>query len=100
MTALTAVERETIIIFNDTSDDVLISTTSPVQARRFRADPRFTETGVERLVGGGETVFFSIPKAEWNPLRGAKHRRKPLTPEQRQQRAETLAKARGMGGAK
>lgn len=82
-------EQETTVTYVRSDDVVRVYTANPAHLRRLRKDDRATE-----IDGGGDWGNFTIPTAMYDPMRGFKSRRKPLTPEQREQAAQRLTAAR------
>jgi hypothetical protein len=87
--SLNAHERETVINASDGDELVRVLTHQPKFLGRLRRDERFTEV---RSGNDGGTLWaeFTIPASEWNPIAGAKARRKPLSEEEKARRAEIL----------
>lgn len=85
VTNLTKEERETIVVWSEADDIVRISTSSPAQLRRLRADERFREEPCRYADGlSGE---FSIPVSEFNLVKAAKRR---MSSEERERRGASL----------
>lgn len=70
--ALTRAERETVIVWSEVDEDVRITSTSPAQTARLRADDRFRE--VPSRYADGLTAEFVIPVGEFNLTKAAKRR--------------------------
>ena len=89
---LTGAERETVVVANAGEEFVTIDTTVRRDITRLRKDARFTEVASGHY-GTTEYASFRVPRADWNPVSGAK-RRLTLTDERRAELAERLKKAR------
>lgn len=69
---LTRAERETVAVWTEVDEDVRITSTSPAQIARLRADDRFRE--VPSRYADGLTAKFVIPVGEFNLTKAAKRR--------------------------
>ncbi len=69
--------------------DSYVYTANPVHLRKLRADARATE-----VKGGEDWAEFIIPNAAFDPLKGFKVRREPLTEEQRREKSERMKRLR------
>lgn len=69
---LTRAERETVIVWSELDEDVRITSTSPAQIARLRADDRFRE--VPSRYADELTAEFVIPVGEFNLTKAAKRR--------------------------
>lgn len=65
-------ERETVVVWTEVDQDVRITSTSPAQIARLRADDRFRE--VPSRYADGITAEFAIPVGEFNLTKAAKRR--------------------------
>ncbi|MGP9745961.1 hypothetical protein [Brachybacterium sp. AOP29-B2-41] len=72
MSAYTRAERETVVVWTEMDDQVSITSSSPHQIARLRADGRFTET--RSRFTDGETVEFLIAVADFTLTKAAKRR--------------------------
>lgn len=70
--ALTRAERETVIVWTGVDQHVRITSTSPTQIAKLRADDRFRE--VPSRYADGLTAEFVIPVGEFNLTKAAKRR--------------------------
>ena len=87
-----ASEHETIVNMNSGERIVRIWTSQHHVIQRLRKDKRFTEvTDFSRCTAN--EAEFTIPRSEWTPWGGAKHRRQ-MTDEQRAATAERFRKIR------
>jgi hypothetical protein len=89
-------ERETIVNMNAGDPIVRIWTAQRHVIQRLRKDKRFTET-TDPSVCADDEASFTIPRSEWTPWGGAKHRRQ-LTDEQRAEMSARFAKTREARG--
>jgi hypothetical protein len=81
-------EQETTITKGRQESEVHIWSSDLTAVRRFRKDPRV------RQIAGDETWGdFRVPSELWDPFRGFKANRKPMTEEQREQARQNLSKA-------
>jgi hypothetical protein len=83
------IEQETTVAAGRDDAVVYIYTTVPKHLRRLRADKRATERN-----GGEDWGSFTIPADQFDPLRGFKRQRQPLTAEQREAAGDRLRLAR------
>ncbi len=83
---MTLEEQETTVSVGKLDDEVQIWTSNPSDLRRLRKNPRVTEKA-----GGEDWGKFTVPKSAYDPMRGFKSQRKPLTEEQRQVLRERFA---------
>lgn len=81
-------EQETTVTFLR-GTFTTVYTANPVHLRRLRKDPRATE-----VAGGEDWGQFTIPEELFDPLKGFKRSRAPMTEEQRKVAAERLRAAR------
>lgn len=81
-------EQETTVTTTRTDDVVYIWTSHPVHLRKLRKDPRATERR-----GDVEWAEFTVPKENYDPVRGLKTKR-VMSDEQRRLAGERLRKAR------
>lgn len=70
--ALTRAERETVIVWTEVDEHVSITSTSPGQIAKLRADDRFRE--VPSRYADGLTAEFVIPVGEFTLTKAAKRR--------------------------
>jgi hypothetical protein len=82
-------EQETTVSAGRDDDMVHIYTSNVVHLRRLRKDARFTE-----VRGDEEQGFFMIPADLFDPIRGLRRKRAPMTDEQRAEASARLAAAR------
>lgn len=87
------VEQETTVAAGRDEAVVYIYSTVPKHLRRLRADKRVTERD-----GGEDWGSFTIPSDQFDPLRGFKRQRAPLTAEQREAAGDRLRLARAARG--
>jgi hypothetical protein len=87
----TLAEQETTVAACREDSVVYVYSTVPKHLRRLRSDPRVTERE-----GGVDWGRFSIPADQFDPLRGFKRNRAPLSEERRVALAARLAEARTM----
>lgn len=85
----TLAEQETTVAACRDDSVVYIYSTVPKHLRRLRSDARVVERE-----GGPDWGSFVIPADQFDPLRGFKRSRTPLTDEQRAALASRLSKAR------
>ena len=85
----TLAEQETTVAACREDSVVYVYSTVPKHLRRLRSDPRVTERE-----GGDDWGSFSIPADQFDPLRGFKRARAPLTEEQRTALRSRLSEAR------
>lgn len=83
-------EQETTLTWAVTDEVVRIFTAVPKHINRLRKDDRAT-----LVKDYGDSAMFTVPASEFDPLKGFKRRRKPLTPEQRTALADRLKKSIG-----
>lgn len=69
---LTRAERETVAVWTEVDEHVRITSTSPGQVAKLRADERFHE--VPSRYADGLTAEFLIPVGEFNLTKAAKRR--------------------------
>ena len=69
---LTRAERETVIVWTEVDEDVRITSSSPGQIAKLRADERFRET--PSLYTDRLTAEFVIPVDEFTLTKAAKRR--------------------------
>lgn len=91
-----ASESETIVNMNAGDPIVRIWSSQTHVINHLRKDARFTERTDPSRCTEGEAEF-TIPRSEWTPWGGAKHRRH-MTDEQRAQVAEHFRKLREEAG--
>lgn len=85
---LTRAERETVIVWTEVDNHVRITSTSPGQIAKLRADDRFRE--VPSRYADGLTVEFRIPVGDFTLAKAAKRR---MSQEEREKRGASLFKA-------
>lgn len=78
------IEQETVIRWSPGDDLAHVWTNVPHHARHFDKDERYTLKS-----SSPDGAFFTIPKTEYNPVKGAKNRRK-MTDEQRKVASERM----------
>lgn len=82
-------EQETTVTAVRNGSAVYVYTANPVHLRRLRKDDRATEVS-----GGDDWGNFTIPSSSFDPIKGFKRARRPLTDEQREAASERLRAAR------
>lgn len=82
-------EQETTVTWIRSDPKVRVYTSNPVDLRKFRKDSRATE-----IRGEDDWAEFTIPRTDFDPAKGFKSKRKPLTEVQREAAADRLKKAR------
>lgn len=82
-------EQETTVTSGRDDENVMIWSNNPVHVRRLRKDARVTQTEGDDLSG-----HFLVPREQFDPLKGFRRARRPLTEEQRAAAAERLRLAR------
>lgn len=83
------IEEQETTVSQYRNGETYIYTTNPVHLRKLRKDPRATE-----IQGGDDWARFTVPAGIFDPTKGFKTTRKPMTPEQRQNASERLTAAR------
>ena len=82
-------EQETTVSGGRDDDVVHIYTSNVVHLRKLRKDARFTE-----IHGDEEQGFFTVRVDLFDPIRGLRRKRAPMTEEQRAEASARLAAAR------
>lgn len=85
---LTRAERETVIVWTEVDNHVRITSTSPGQIAKLRADERFRE--MPSRYADGLTAEFMIPVGDFTLTQAAKRR---MSQEEREKRGASLFKA-------
>lgn len=85
MSRPTRTERETVVVWSEADDVVRISSTSPTQIAKLRADDRFQE--VPTLYSDGLTAEFMVPVRDFTLTKAAKRR---MSQEERERRGLSL----------
>lgn len=83
-------EQETTVSAGRDDELVLVWTNNTVHLRKLRNDSRATE-----LWGDEECGQFTIPAAQFDPLKGFKRKGRVMTDEERAAAADRLRAARG-----
>jgi hypothetical protein len=82
-------EQETTVTAGRDESHVYVWTNNPVHLRRLRKDSRATETAGD--TGSGH---FTIPSESFDPLKGFRRTRRPMTDDERAAASARLAAAR------
>ncbi len=90
--ALTRAERETVIVWNEADDNVRITSSSPGQTAKLRADDRFRE--IPNQYADGLTAEFVIPVSDFTLTKAAKRR---MPEAERAKRGPSLFQPSGTG---
>ena len=80
-------ERETVVVWTEVDKFVRITSTSPGQIAKLRADDRFRE--VSSCYADGQTAEFIIPANDFTLTKAAKRR---MSAEERERRGLSLFK--------
>ncbi len=86
---MVAEERETTVTVTDVCEYVQIYSCRRKDITALRKNPKVTITR-EGVADGSPFVFATVPATEWSPVSGIKRTAKPLTEEQKQERAARL----------
>lgn len=89
---LTRAERETVIVWTEVDEEVRITSSSPGQTAKLRADDRFRE--IPSQYADGLTAVFVIPISEFTLTRAAKRR---MSEAERAKRGPSLFLPNGTG---
>lgn len=89
---LTRAERETVIVWTEVDEDVRITSSSPGQTAKLRADDRFRE--IPSQYADGLTAEFVVPVSEFTLTKAAKRR---MSEAERAKRGLSLFQSVGTG---